>query len=90
LPRRVKLALVALVTLSFVGSAFGQFGHVTYISPDEKLQAVVIRTKKAEGYFHESRVEIRTADGDKVAIAAKSPFNFNWSHLPAEPSTDLG
>ena len=64
----MKFAFAALLLVASVGSAFGQFGRVIYISPDEKLRALVIPTKKADGYFHESRVEMQSASGQRIAV----------------------
>ena len=64
----MKVTLAALLLIAALGTALGQFGRVIYVSPDEKLRAVVIPTKKAEGEFHESRVEIQSASAAHVAV----------------------
>ena len=64
----MKSTLVPIVIFASAMVAFGQFGRVIYISPDEKLRAVVIPTKKVDGDFHESRVELQKASGETLAL----------------------
>ena len=51
-----------------VSSAQAQYGRVTHVSPNEKLQVVITPTYTHERGFHEHRVEVRTATGKRLAV----------------------
>ena len=60
------ITVVLFVALSTTGAR--QYGRVIYFSPDEQLQAVVTPTYKHERGFNENRIEIRSANGKRIAV----------------------